>query len=416
MQRYNVEDYLELLVGLQGQGKFQIESSDQTILQSIARQVFRGTALTDRQFDLVKEKISKYENQFTALEYVVDLSVENLRMPLRSINRDKYIKLVDHYETVDPTSVYESYKEKWKWIKIRFPFSKKTIVSIENISRKTSAGKYVHRKGSHEHFFFYDERNAFNVIKEFKEKNFNIDIELLNTYEKLEEMENNKDKYLPGIYNFKLKNLTQRAIDYMISSVGEPSRENLALFRDRQELFGLHHFDELDLDNSLSRLTVLGKKIATRKKNEVFVQKTKYSLSAVAESLLELNRFPLLVVLPENEPLTYLHTIHECFKGFIEDTETTVMFRLDNSVNSDFNEYIKYHKLNSPLDKDTKIVYINNSKIPKPMLSSEWQPNSVVLMSSVRNSKISLYTDSIDLVIHYDETPSQMLRGRIEIL
>ena len=53
---YTIEDCLELLTGLKSQATFQIESSDVNFLQSIARQVFKGTALTDRQYDAVKEK------------------------------------------------------------------------------------------------------------------------------------------------------------------------------------------------------------------------------------------------------------------------------------------------------------------------------------------------------------------------
>lgn len=416
-EAYTVEDCLELLVGLQGQGKFQLETSDVTFLQSIGRQVFKGTALTDRQYSVVKEKIEKYKDQLVALEYNVDLALENLRMPLREIDRSKFITVVDHSDTVGPNGVYETYKDKWKWIKVRFPFSKKLIVLVEEVLYIIPRHKYFHKKGSHEHYFLLNEKNLYEVISRFKEKNFKIDEYLLGEYERLEYMNNNKEKYIPGVYNYKLKNLSDRAVSYMISSVGEPTLETLALYKDRQELFGLHYFDDQDLTQSLQQLTALSKKIAVRKRNNVFISRKNYTINNVAESVLELNRFPLLVILPENDPLSDLCTVHQAFNGFIENSMSTVMFRLDNKSNSDFNDYIRKHNLNSPLDKDTKIVYINNSSIPKPLVMSEWTPSAALLLSSSRpHSRIGVYAEGLDLVIHYDEEPSQMMRRNLDIL
>lgn len=418
-QIYTLEDHLELLVGLKGQGKFSLETSDISILQSIGRQVFKGTALTDRQYELVKEKLSKYKDQFSALEYDVEHSFNTLRMPLREIDRTKYVKIVSHLDAVGPNEVYESYKQNWQWIKVRFPFSKKLIVAIEEISRTTPSGKYYHKKGSHEHYFHFNEKNIFEVVEMFQPKNFEIDDELLELYQRLKTMNNNKDQYIPGIYNFKLKNLTDRAVKYMLSSIGEPSIETLALYRDRQHLFGLHHFDDADLDHSISQLTILSKKIVTRKHKNVFISNQTYNLNRVSETILELNRFPLLVVLPDvdSDNLSNLSSIHQTFNGFVDNSEMSVLFRLDNQTNSDFNDYIKKNNLNSPVDKDTKIVYINSSNVPKPLIQSNWRPSAVLLLSSTRqHTRVSTYSESVDLIIHYDETPSQFMRRNLDIL
>ena len=416
-QVYTTEDCLELLVGLKGQGSFQIESSDQTILQSIARQVSKGTALTDRQYELVKQKLSKYKSQFLALEYNIDLAIDSLRIPLRQIDRDRYVTIVNHSDTVDSNGVYETYKEKWRWVKVRFPFNKKTILVIEQIVARIPKSRYQHRKGSHEHYFLFNEHNIYEVISYLKDKNFQIDDELINIYEKLEHMKNNKENYLPGVYNFKLKNLSDRAVDYMISSVGEPSVETLALYRDRQELFGLHYFDNNDLTNSLNQLTTLSKKIATRTKTNVFLGQDKYTINNIAESVLELSRFPLIVILPDHDPLNYLHIVHSAFDGFVSKNDVSVMFRLDNKTNSDFNDYIKRHNLNAPLDTTTKIVYISNDGVPKPVLTSNWKPAAALMLSSSRpHSRVGLYCEDIDLVIHYDKEPSVMLRRNLDIL
>ena len=54
----NIEDCLEHLAGLvQSPVKFQVEQADQTIMFSIARQVFKGVPLTDRQLALMQFKL-----------------------------------------------------------------------------------------------------------------------------------------------------------------------------------------------------------------------------------------------------------------------------------------------------------------------------------------------------------------------
>ena len=56
---YTIEDSLELLVGLKKTVSFELEKSDITFLSSIARQTFKGGALTDRQCNVVKETLLK---------------------------------------------------------------------------------------------------------------------------------------------------------------------------------------------------------------------------------------------------------------------------------------------------------------------------------------------------------------------
>ena len=83
-----------------------------------------------------------------------------------------------------------------------------------------------------------------------------------------------------------------------------------------------------------------------------------------------------------------------------------MLFRLDNDGYGvyEFNSYVKKNNLNSPLDKDTKIVYINNSKLPKPLISNNWLPEVAILYGNSRTSNnVQLYLNSCDLVIHYTD-------------
>ena len=93
MNTKTIEDCLELLVGFQTapKGMFTIKKEDYNILTSIGRQVVRGIGLTDRQHELLKTKLLSYSDMY---EDDITKSLDNLRIPLRKLNREKTIKLV----------------------------------------------------------------------------------------------------------------------------------------------------------------------------------------------------------------------------------------------------------------------------------------------------------------------------------
>ena len=67
------------------------------------------------------------------------------------------------------------------------------------------------------------------------------------------------------------------------------------------------------------------------------------------------------------------------------------------------------------LQKNTKIVYITNKKVPKPLVKSDWRPATVICMDDSRSySKVDSFIHEFDLVfqingqnnywnsVHYD--------------
>lgn len=397
-----IEDCLELLVGLRGQGQFQLASIDHTIMWSLARQVSKKSALTDRQYELAKQKLAQYKDQFTALEYNIDLALETLRMPLRHVDRSRWVKIVDRKDHT--------------WIAVRFIFQKKLISKIEELKKVNAEAEYDAENKTH--YFLFNERTAYEVVSIFKDANFDIEPELLEYYNKLEHMTNNKKDYLPGIYGLNLKNLHNKNFEYAISSVGEPNLDNLCRFYDQRERLGLHHFDDADLEQSMRQLTALSAKIVNRKRFQVVVNPNEYTVEQLAETVLELYRFPLLITLSEKNCYEELSVFHRAFNGIIPNESCSVMFRLDNSVGLDFNEYIRVNNLNNMVDSSTKIVYISNNKLPKPLLKTDWHPSAAITTYSGFNgvSKVDGYLSQLDLVIHYDKESSPWKRNQIEKL
>ena len=299
---FTVEDYLEILAGISNKdttSKFELHKPDYNLVTSLARQTFRQTPYTDRQYELAKKKLLDYKDQFENNGYKnVENDLSSLRMPLREIDRSRWIKFVE----IDTEN----------YIGVRFTFNKKLIDSLEKLNRYEEKQKY--NKVEKVHYYECSERSLFEVITSLKDKNFEIQQEVLEAYNQIEYMNSNWQDYLPGIYKLKLKNLHQTAIDYVISDIGEPNKDNLYRYADKKQMLGLHYFDEDDLEYSLNNLTALSKKIVQRTKTNVQISPTEYNTDRLAESLLELHRFPILIILNDND--SDLDNIIEFNKSF----------------------------------------------------------------------------------------------------
>lgn len=394
-----IEDLLEIAAGLKNNSKIQLESSDVTIMHSIARQVFKGTALTDRQYILMQEKLTKYRDQFTALDYKFDQAVSALRQPLREIDRSKYIRIVDDFNGHN----YARDKDlgiKHTWMVVKFPFSKSLILSVTNATKDTST--YHHSKGSHEHFFVLNEINVMNVVSEFKDKNFDIEQSILDYYHSIVEINQSPENYIPGIFNGTLKNISDESKRQIDADLGELTKENLLIYIDRKRRYGI------EIVNPMPNIIDLTSEIALRNKTEYLSKPSNQRFESLIESIYTLDRFPLLVVIDEKEAEVQLDQTFTCLKNIVPVEEQSVLFRLSSDDNS-FNEYVKDKKLNNWVDKNTKVVYINNNKLPKLVINGDWKPIAALAFGSQINRFIDCFIKNYcDLIIFRDEMISPM--------
>ena len=398
-----IEDLIEIASGLQNGPKIVIDPSDMTIMHSIARQVFKGTALTDRQYDVVKQKLIQYKGQFDYLEDSFDLIVDNLRMPLRELDRSRWIRIVDH---LGEDSVYETSKS--PFIAVRFSFQKKLISSLEHIDRKIGASPYHYNKITKVKYYEYSERNLYEIVTAFKDKNFVLDDTVLELYNQITSFE--KQDHLPGIYNYKFLNVHPNCEKSLNDELGVLSEDNILLFKDRSLKYGLY------VDNVESS-SVLTQNIANRKTTKIFVNNQKWNLDQLVNSLVELDRFPIAILLDENDPYNDLTESYNAFKNVVAPNQVSVQFRLSSEHSNGFNEYVKHNRLNSSVDKNTKVVYTSIDKLNKPLMTSECNPQTILLLESRRTGlRIQPWLDSVDLVIHYDENISQFMRFQRETL
>ena len=383
----NLEDCLEHLTGLrESPVTFTIEQTDFTIMNSIARQCFKGMALTDRQFTLMQEKLLLYREQFTNLDWDFDYAVEQLRLPLRSIDRSKYIKLQDGN------------------IVVRFPFNKTDICYIHEFAN--NAEGYHHQKGTHRHEFAYNERNILNLLDRFTKKEFVIDEELLEIYDKVKVMNNNPQEHLSGIGDdYNLININPTLALTIQKEVGEASAESFTKLYDRRFRYGFNHVANLGKANN-----ELVHDIASRKETTYHSVPSIESTQDMLSALWELDRFPLLVILDPAHAEQQLYTFANHYRDILNPEEQSVLFRLEEK-DSGFNQLVKDRKLNNWVDSTTKVVYISKSKLPKLLVKNIWKPSATFSFTSSMDRFVDSYVSfNCDLIVYREEHISPMRR------
>ena len=400
------ESCIEILSGVHPTHDYNgadVHDSDKHLINSLTKQSFKGVAYTDRQYELVKSKISLYKDVLEKLEIDVDECINNLRLELRTIDRSKWIGV----RNVNGTN----------YLAVRFTFNKRLISAIESLRTSGIEKEKITDTDNKINYFKLTEKNIYRIIEILKDRKFTIEDEVNIQYEKLQMMMNNKNNYLPGVYGFKLKNLNKKAVDYIISDIGEqPSPENLALYKDRETLYGIEHFDEEDLDASVKHLTTLSQRIVRRTSTQILINPESFTVDHIAESILELNRYPLLVCLDSETELDDLTTVYHSFRNIFPNDDFCVLYRKDNDSpdNKYFNQYIKQNNLNNSLGNTSKIVYTKQDKLVKTLIKQDWQPKSALVFGGSRKSKIQTYLNELDLVIYYDTDVSPFLTNKIE--
>jgi len=391
-----IEDCLEVLVGLQFDYKFNVNSSDINILTSIARQVFRNIPLTDRQYKLVSTKLSSYKDQFDSNGIPdIESACMKLRMPLREIDRSKYIKVVDTLDVYKDT-IYESYKADWEWIKIRFPFSKKDIIKVEEVVADNKI-YYEHQRGSHEHYFRVTENTVYGIIKSFKNKNFIIDQDLLDLFDEISQIKDNAKEHIPCISGFELHNISPS----LLKTIKEETTDIKQVI-DRRRRYSIDNFD-------ISPSNSLVDNICYRDDKAFDLKPSMCKINEITDVLYNLDRFPLLVILDQNDAEEQVYEFYNSIKNLIPNEEQSVLFRQEGQTN--FNDFVKNNKLNNWVDKNTKIVYTCTNKLPKILFTADWSPIAAFAYNSSMNRFLSCYVaNNCDLIVYYDENVSPFRR------
>lgn len=393
-----IEDYVEVVTGLTPYThQFVLDTNDTVLLSSIARQTKRGIALTDRQFNLVKEKLLKYKHLFKDIDAIVfDLSIDTLRQPLRTIDRSKSVFLKQENNKAE--------------IVVKFPFNKKTIVLINEIAKKHTEG-YSHIKGSNEHSFKYYEPTLIDIVEMLQDRNFHFEQLLLDMYQEIKKIKEKPLDYKPVISNTGLYNVDERVRSIATSEIGELTPASTVKYFDRALRYGFEKAEKIHFD-AVSDLT---NKIANRGCQKVYISPKNYNIDNVIDSINELSRYPLLVVLDTNSELEQLTNTFNSLKRYVPSNEHILLDRIENKTDKNYpvNSFIKEQGFSTWLDKNTKVVYVFQQRLPKLLLKSDWMPIVALQNSGMRlHTTVANYLESrCDLIIAMDEQPSSFERN-----
>jgi hypothetical protein len=351
-----------------------IQPSDISLIYSFCQQINRGMGFTDRQYELAKRKVDDYTHYFSYIENLEDVK-NNVSLPLREIDRSRWIKIIDNK------------------IAVRFTFQKKLIGALEDLRSITKASS-EYDKIKKIHYFDYSESVLYSIVKTFEEKHFELDETVQTIYDKL--CSYKFEEHVPGVYNYELKNLHENGVQFIVDEIGQPSPENILLYKDRSIKYGLNVPD--------GEIITLADKIAHRTRPNVILNNC-HTTSDMILALESLNRLPLLVIVPADVDKSYdrIVELQQHIRNLVSPEEISVVFRHDNIAEGvEFNRYIKRENINNKVDKNTKVVYTLDTKIPKPLLTTGWKPQSIMVSdgSFVTTRKVlDCFTD-VDLILH----------------
>ena len=378
------EDCLTYLLG-----KCKVSIDDKPILVSLNKQLNRKVALTDRQFALLKGKLLNYSRVWFDEDVDIETVVNNLKYPLREIDRSHWLKILTYNDE--------------DLLGIRFPFNKKVIDRIEELRNMEPKNNLKYKDNTH--YFHLTPKNVFGLVEIAKrfETKFVIHDEILEIYNQLIEYEKNWADYVPGIYDYKVCNIPDVAIENLKNELGDCNKDTLSLYYDRRYLYGLQEFNYDLVDQSIKKHTIIAQHIIKRDKSVVLINNKSVNLNDLLSAIYEIGRLPMLVILTPNTAHDTLFEIHNVLKNIIPSEEMAVLFRKDGT--DLFNEYVKTQKLNNKVDINTKVVYISSIKLPKPLLQSDWHASCSLSFDSSKltYNHVSGYVDTFDLRITYDE-------------
>ena len=152
----------------------------------------------------------------------------------------------------------------------------------------------------------------------------------------------------------------------------------------------------------------LTSKIANRDFSKVWVGRNEYSLTDIFNSLVELKRFPALVVFDSWDACKCTNELKNLITALNEVGITDsvgIYFRLSNDdQGKEFNTMISSNNLNAELCPTTRVVGVQSGKIPKFFINNSWTPMSVISIgNSLKHSKTAVYANRCDLIITYSD-------------
>lgn len=335
---------------------------DSKIIASLYSQLCTNIHFTEKQANLAVNILKKYKPKVSSLinqDVTPFLNNPQFKNKFRNININKTINIIDHVE----------FK---RAIKVSFPYDEGLITKFKK--EKTNFHYATWSPDDKAWIFILHEKNIVFLSSLINEFNFVADEEFMLYASQVKQIKENFENYIPMI----IKDVN----DYKLKNVHQKIQKNLgkdlitSLFEARK--YGIFVWDDVvDYELDMCDEDLVVKRFLKCQDTQNFTvnleESSLYSLNSIIKNLL-----PCLVIIPGGSELSILEKNYELFKKMmIDDLDMSVMFRLSNESNKEFNEFVKKNSLNNPINKNTKIVFVSNN-IPKPLLESRINFESVL--------------------------------------
>lgn len=335
---------------------------DQKVLFSLYSQVSQGTAFTEKQANLCVSLLKKYKNKLSLhLNTNIPDFLENpnFHQEFRVIANERKMKIVDH----------QTYT---KAIRIDFPYSDDLINKFRE--NKKSLNYATWDKDEKCWFLSLDEKSIRFAIALVEENNFTYDDQLEIFMHQANHVKNNIESLVPmaiddnGVVKFiNISPYTpQNTATDFLESILFAKEVGISTWDQTIE----ERVDQLPYEKVVKNF--IKHDIGTP--FEVHLEETSlFDLLPVLKHL-----FPCLVIISTKDELQKLEKIIQVFQKLqVDNSEISVLFRLPSETDSNFNQYVKENKFNSPISEKTKVAVISN-QIPKTIFSSNKEFNSIL--------------------------------------
>lgn len=152
--------------------------------------------------------------------------------------------------------------------------------------------------------------------------------------------------------------------------------------------------------------TNLTETIAYRPNQKIWIDLQNNTIHDIINSITELQRFPLMVVLPNQSNASY-KWLSELSNVIQENSISNVGVYVRENGESSFNKLVAKHGYNARLDVNTNIAVCQINKLPKIFLSTGWKPMSIlVIETQLRVNAVANYAKQFcDLIITVSDEP-----------
>jgi hypothetical protein len=296
---------------------FAIDQKTKKTLISLSRQLKKGHFFTEKQGRLLLSLLNEIKKE-------------------KSI-KDKFnLKLLENPVWSQPFRTLEIVK------KIYFENDKKTNFIVEftydkDLKRKVQesmkkANGFSESLTSWKYLFSVTEKNISVLFDSLIDDNFEIDETLLSYYTEIKKIQKTGDTNINGLLNQK-----EKIIECIKDEINNQSTDIDLILLDRR----IRYQYTFEYKNANDSLTF---KIANRKNPHVWIDSKNYHLEDIFNSLIELDRLPILLIFNKGDVDESAKKI-ETLKRIVDqntDLQVGVYFRADNTsdINKSFNSSI----------------------------------------------------------------------------